>query len=150
MKNFLVYAKTPLNQEVNIDEASSLMILRQSFRFAYLFDFVGVIYAFQKRFYLLGFVLLFLTIMATALANVWVEALFFKLALNVVLAIFGLEVEEFFARRKGLKLQGFAFGKNAKEVQGEIEGKMKIRFYKQSRFRRLLDRVKRRFCKFRR
>jgi hypothetical protein len=88
--------------------------------------------------------------MATALANVWVEALFFKLALNVVLAIFGLEVEEFFARRKGLKLQGFAFGKNAKEVQGEIEGKMKIRFYKQSRFRRLLDRVKRRFCKFRR
>ena len=145
MKNFLIYAKKPLNEEMSIDEASNFKALQQGFRFAYLFDFIGALYAFQKRFYLLGFVLLILTIFSSIISEFWKEVLFLKLVLNVLLATFGLEIEEFLAKRQGLKLQGFAFGKNAKEVQNEIEGRLKIKFYKQSLLKCFVNKIKHRF-----
>jgi hypothetical protein len=133
---------------MSVDEASNIKTLKQSFRFLYLFDFIGVFYAFKKKFYLFGFILLIIHFASLIIAEFWSEILLLKFSLNFLVAMFGLEIEEFFAKRQGLKLQGFVFGRNEKEVQNEIEGILKIKFYSKSRLKSFINKIKKGFERF--
>ncbi len=134
MKNFFIYSQKPLKSEFNPDEFLKVKVLERGIRFVYLVDFLGAFYAFKKGFRLLGSLILIITIVFNVLINGNENLLFLKWWFNVVLAVFGIEIEEFFAKRKGFKMEGFTFAKNMKNVEFMLESNVKIKVAKGKSF----------------
>jgi hypothetical protein len=142
MRNFLIYSKKPLNSQISMEETFKIKYLKRGLRLAYIFDVTGIFYAFYKKFYLLGLLLLALTMLFSFLVEIESLAPFknyinlTKIGINIFLVIFGLEIEEFLLKYKGFAMQGFMFAKKENLAKNELESSLNITFYQTSFFKK--------------
>ena len=136
MKNFLIYSKKPIQHSINLDDAINIRFLRKGLRLFYIFDLTGIIYAISNRFYLLSFLILLNSVLVKvllsfeALEPFAVYLITFKYSINVLLVIFGFEIEEFLLKRKKYKFQTFAVAKNSKIAFENLISELQINFVK--------------------
>lgn len=132
MKGFSVYSKKDVKKPLTLKEATDIRIVKRGLGFLYLFDVTGILYAFYRRLYTLGIFLIFVMVVLAVLpsfqmfANHMQYIDFIRIAIGVTLAIFSIEIEEYFLTKRGYKMQGFILAQNAKEASLKIEEQIKL------------------------
>ena len=132
MKGFSVYSKKDVKKPLTLKEATDIRIVRRGLGLLYLFDVTGILYAFYRKLYTLGIFLILIMITLSVLpsfqmfANHMKYIDFARIALGVTLAIFSVEIEEYFLSKRGYKMQGFILAQNAKEASFKIEEQLKL------------------------
>jgi hypothetical protein len=138
MKNFFVYSKKPLKDDFSIKEALNIRLLKRGIRILYFVDIIGFFYALYNKFYSLAFVIFMVgmsSIILTSLDSLeqysnYIETSVF--VFHVALVIFGLEIEEFFLKRRKFKMEGFIIEKNLTTAREKLDNSLKIKYTKQN------------------
>ncbi len=135
MKGFALYSKNYSTRFLTLKEILNIRYIKNGFRIAYVFDITGFIYAFSRKLYLLGIILLILSLGIPLVNNLsfvspLMENIILKgqLIFNIFLVIFAVEIEEFFLKRRGFKLVDFKNSRNLSEAIADKERSLSLKF----------------------
>jgi hypothetical protein len=132
MKNFIIYSKKSITGNLTIEDIHDIRYVTRGFKFAYLINILNIFYAASRRLYMFAFYIVLFEVLFFALISFFPELdyilILIKLCIYIFLAMFAVDIEEYFLSRRGYNAQMVVQAKNEKEARVIIENDLKLSF----------------------